>query len=68
MGLMNLIWMAALALVFLAEKTWRYGDSLTRVMGTALIALGLLLIAFPDLLPTVSGADPMAPMDGMPGM
>ena len=68
MGLMNLVWMAALALVFLAEKTSGYGDPLTKVMGTALIALGLLLIAFPDLLPTVSGADRMAPMGGMHGM
>jgi predicted metal-binding membrane protein len=68
MGLMNLLWMVALALVFLAEKTSRYGGSLTKVMGTVLVVLGLLLVAFPDLLPTVSGADSLSPMDGMHGM
>lgn len=68
MGLMNLVWMAALALVFLAEKTSRFGGPLTKVLGTALIVLGLLLVAFPDLLRTLSGAESMTPMDGMPGM
>ena len=60
MGLMNLLWMVALALVFLAEKTWRHGVTMTRVMGVALLVLGFAVAAFPDLLPALSqDVDPM---------
>ena len=59
-GLMNLAWMAAIAVVFLAEKTWKYGPALTKVAGTSLVFFGLAVIAHPALLTTVtsSGADP----------
>jgi len=40
-GLMNLAWMAALALIFLLEKNWSRGVFLTRVVGVALIVLGV---------------------------
>jgi predicted metal-binding membrane protein len=54
-GLMNLVWMAAIALVFLAEKNWRHGVLVTRVAGGAVAALGLAVAAMPSLLSAVSG-------------
>ncbi len=54
-GLMNLVWMAALAAVFLAEKNWRHGRALTRVAGVAVAAIGLGVIIHPEFLATVSG-------------
>jgi predicted metal-binding membrane protein len=54
-GLMNLTWMAAIAVVFLAEKNWAYGRGLTRVVGTAVLLLGLAVVAHPALLDSVSG-------------
>jgi predicted metal-binding membrane protein len=53
-GLMNLTWMAAIALVFLAEKNWRHGVLVTRVAGGAVAALGVAVAAMPSLLPAVS--------------
>lgn len=55
-GLMNLVWMGALTLVFLAEKNWRHGVGLTRMVGSALVALGIVVVASPDILASVSGA------------
>lgn len=54
-GLMNLVWMAALTLIFLAEKTWRHGVGLTTIVGAALIALGIAVIADPGFLVTLAG-------------
>jgi predicted metal-binding membrane protein len=54
-GLMNLVWMVAVALIFLAEKNWRHAVGLTRVVGVGLFALGLTVIVHPSFLPTVSG-------------
>ncbi|MFI5623570.1 DUF2182 domain-containing protein [Nocardioides sp. NPDC051685] len=53
-GLMNLVWMAAIAVVFLAEKNWRYGAALARVVGTLVIALGLGVLLQPALLASIS--------------
>jgi predicted metal-binding membrane protein len=53
-GLMNLTWMAAIAVVFLAEKNWRYGVALTRIVGLATAAFGVLLLVDPDLLTSVA--------------
>jgi predicted metal-binding membrane protein len=65
-GLMNLVWMAALALVFLAEKNWRYGVLFNRAVGTAVAVLGCAVLLYPDLLGIVSGASPVPPsMSGM---
>jgi predicted metal-binding membrane protein len=44
-GLMNLAWMAAIAVVFLAEKNWRHGAILSKVVGIAVVVLGLVVFA-----------------------
>jgi predicted metal-binding membrane protein len=49
-GLMNLSWMAAIAVVFLAEKNWRHGVGLTKVVGTAVLGLGIAVLVYPSLL------------------
>ncbi len=53
-GLMNLAWMAAIAIVFLAEKNWRHGVGLTQIVGVAVVALGLAIMVHPALLTTVA--------------
>lgn len=63
-GLMNLVWMAALALVFLAEKNLRHGVMLNRLVGTAVALLGCAVLLFPDVLGVVSGVT-ASPMSGM---
>jgi predicted metal-binding membrane protein len=50
-GIMNLLWMAAIAAVFLAEKNWGYGDRLTQVAGTALVVYGMAAMVKPSWLP-----------------
>lgn len=55
MGLMNLVWMVGIALLFLAEKCWRHGAGLTRLVGVSLIALGLLVALEPGLLQSLAG-------------
>ena len=53
-GLMNLAWMAAIAVVFFAEKNWRHGELLARTAGGGLAALGVAVIVVPALLATIS--------------
>jgi predicted metal-binding membrane protein len=55
-GLMNLVWMAALALVFLVEKSWRHGVVFNRVAGSAVALVGCAVLVYPDVLVIVSGA------------
>lgn len=58
-GLMNLTWMAVIAAIFLAEKTWRHGVALTRAVGATVILLGVAVAVRPSLvglLSTVSGS------------
>ena len=55
-GLMNLVWMAAIAAVFLAEKNWKHGVALTRLVGTAVLALGVIVTIQPSLLHALSAA------------
>ena len=62
-GLMNLVWMAALSLVFLAEKNWRHGIGLTRLVGATLMVLGLAVVVRPAILPDVSGAGSGSPAE-----
>jgi predicted metal-binding membrane protein len=57
-GLMNLAWMAILAVVFLAEKNWRHGVGLARIAGTAVAVLGIVVIAEPGLLQVISTFQP----------
>jgi len=54
-GLMNLIWMAAIAVIFLAEKNWRYGALLTRLAGAGVAAVGVAVAAVPPVLSAISG-------------
>ena len=53
-GLMNLAWMAGIAIVFLAEKNWRHGVGLTYVVGVAVTGLGIAILIHPSLLTTVA--------------
>jgi predicted metal-binding membrane protein len=64
-GLMNLGWMAGIAIVFLAEKNWRRGVGLTYVVGAAVALLGIAIIAHPAWLSTVAHTTMNA---GEPGM
>ena len=57
-GLMNLTWMAVIAAIFFAEKTWRHGVALTKAVGVAVVLLGVAVAVRPSLvgvLSTVSG-------------
>ena len=62
-GLMNLVWMAAIAIVFLLEKNWKHGVLLTRIVGAGLVVLGLVVMVNPDVLPSISGGSADMPMD-----
>jgi predicted metal-binding membrane protein len=53
-GLMNLAWMAAIAVVFLAEKNWRHGVGLTKVVGICVLAFGVAVLVHPTLLDSVA--------------
>jgi predicted metal-binding membrane protein len=50
-GVMNVAVMAALAVVILVEKLWRYGKPFGQAVGVVLVAIGGLAIWFPWLLP-----------------
>lgn len=65
-GLMNLTWMSAIAVIFLAEKNSRHGVALTKVVGTAVIMLGIAVLVHPSLLQSLSPIpDEPSPMSGM---
>jgi predicted metal-binding membrane protein len=51
-GLMNLAWMAVIAVIVVAEKNWSHGVALTRVVGSAVLAFGVAVIVEPALLNT----------------
>lgn len=55
-GLMNLAWMAVIAVVFLTEKNLPHGPAVSRAVGAALVALGLAVAIFPGLLSWLSEA------------
>lgn len=63
-GLMNLVWMAAIALIFLAEKNWRRGLVLARVAGAAVTVLGIAVVLHPEWLSVFSGGSPSPVMGG----
>jgi predicted metal-binding membrane protein len=50
-GVMNVAVMAALAVVIFAEKLWRYGKPFGQAIGVVLVAIGIVAIWFPWLLP-----------------
>jgi predicted metal-binding membrane protein len=49
-GLMNLVWMAGLALVFMLEKNWRRGVAVSRIAGTGVALLGVAVLLQPQAL------------------
>jgi predicted metal-binding membrane protein len=53
-GLMNLAWMGAIAVVFLAEKNWRYGAILSKLAGIAVVGLGLAVLADHAVLSSIA--------------
>jgi predicted metal-binding membrane protein len=55
-GVMNVAVMAALAVVIFAEKLWRYGKPFGQAVGVVLVAVGILAIWFPSLLPGLHAA------------
>lgn len=54
-GLMNLVWMAGIAAVFMTEKHWARAEWLARGIGVALIGLGAAMAVWPSVARTVSG-------------
>ncbi|NGP05153.1 DUF2182 domain-containing protein [Rhodococcus sp. 14C212] len=65
-GLMNLTWMAAIAVILVAEKNSRHGVMLTKVVGAAVIVLGLAVLVHPSLLQSLAPSPPAPPpMSGM---
>ncbi len=63
-GVMNIAVMATLAAVIFAEKLWRYGKPFGLAVGVVLVAIGVLAIWFPWLLPGLH----TSAMPKMPGM
>lgn len=53
-GLMNLAWMAGIAVIFIAEKNWRYGPELSKIAGLAVICFGIAVFAHPALLTSIT--------------
>jgi predicted metal-binding membrane protein len=49
-GVMNMVWMAALALVILLEKVWRGGTQLSLAVGALLLVLAVLVPWEPGLI------------------
>jgi predicted metal-binding membrane protein len=67
LGIMSLAWMAFVAALIAAEKTLPWRRVATYGTAGILLALGLLLLAAPDVVPalTIPGADPMPAMGQM---
>jgi len=63
LGMMNVAAMALITLLIFAEKALPHGPQVGRVAAAALIAYGALVVAMPQLLPTMM--TPGMPMDGM---
>lgn len=61
-GVMNLAAMVALAAVIFLEKVWRHGPALARVVAAGFVALAVLALFYPAVLPGLSG-----PGSGMTG-
>ena len=53
-GTMNLVWMAALALLILLEKNAPHGERIANVASAAFLVLGALLILHPSTLNTLT--------------
>jgi predicted metal-binding membrane protein len=46
MGVMNLLWVAAISVLVLIEKATPFGDAIARTSGVAMIAAGALMPFF----------------------
>jgi predicted metal-binding membrane protein len=55
LGMMNLAWMGAIALLILLEKGLPFGRRVSQVNGVGLVAIGIVLIAAPHPLPALVG-------------
>jgi predicted metal-binding membrane protein len=55
LGLMNVAWMAAFAVVFFLEKNWSEGVILSRVVGAACVVVGAAVLVRPELLSFLGG-------------
>jgi len=53
-GMMNIVWMAALTGVMVVERTVSWGPRLTRVVGVAFVGIAVLLLAAPHPLPALA--------------
>jgi predicted metal-binding membrane protein len=60
-GVMNVAVIVALAVVVFTEKLWRYGRPFGQAVGVLLVAIGVLAIWFPWLLPGLH----VSPMQAM---
>jgi len=67
-GLMNLAWMAGIAIVFLAEKNWRHGVGLSYIVGAGVTTLGIAILIHPSLLTTVAHTSVSSGSSMMGGM
>jgi predicted metal-binding membrane protein len=67
LGVMSLVWMAFVAALIALEKTLPWRRVATYGTAAILLALGLLLLAAPDLVPalTIPGGEPMMQMQPM---
>ena len=55
LGMMNLAWMGAIAVVILLEKALPAEQRISAVIGVGLVSLGIVLLAAPHALPALVG-------------
>jgi predicted metal-binding membrane protein len=55
LGMMNLAWMVAVALVIVLEKALPGGQAVSKLIGVGLIGVGIILLAAPHPLPLLLG-------------
>jgi predicted metal-binding membrane protein len=67
-GIMNVWAMVGLAALVLAEKVWRYGETIGRVAGVAFVALAFAVALSPRVTHAVVPASPMKMSSTMPHM
>ena len=57
LGIMSLFWMAAVAILILAQKAAPHGEQLTRLFAAALVGLGIWIAAAPASVPELVQPD-----------
>ena len=69
LGVMSIVWMAFVAALIAAEKTLPWGRAVTYGTAAILLALGVMIVAAPALIPglTVPHEGPTSQMPGMAG-